>query len=55
MRASKSASVEDFFRELERSELRPFVRVADILSIRLLFIELERQGLFGSLFPSIHS
>jgi hypothetical protein len=55
VRASRPASIEDSFKELERSELRPFVRVADLLGIRLLFIELERRGLFERVFPSIHS
>jgi hypothetical protein len=45
VRAGKPASVEDFFKELERSELRPLVRVADLLGARLLFVELERRGL----------
>jgi hypothetical protein len=42
---SKPASVVDFFEKLERSELRPLAKAADLLGIGLLFVELERRGL----------
>jgi hemin uptake protein HemP len=42
---SKSASVVDFLEKLERSELRPLAKAADLLGIGLLFVELERRGL----------
>jgi len=48
---STDESIEDLFKELERTELRPLAKYLEILGMRRLFTELERQNLLEKRFP----
>lgn len=48
---SSAASIEDFFKELEKTELRLVSKYSEIFGMRQLFTELERRNLLEKWFP----
>lgn len=50
---SKASSLEEFFEELRRSELRAVAKFAEVLGLERLFVEVWRRNLLEKLLPPL--